>query len=169
MRGLKGSFVTKRCARFHYGTNCHNKFIVGRHPLSSKFWSFCHRKFKARNTKKSYVPKNDPVCGSRHIAIGFKSEFYPRHSLIESSAIWSSSSDKASLMYSILLKKVCTLEVDFSKILRRAFPLRRDRVGDNYRKLAYDLVMKIDSGTMDFELNVNDVEYGSVSASFDEN
>ena len=66
------------------------------------------------------------------------------------------------------MTKVCTLHTDLSRVPKRAFRSIRDERGVKVSQLSYSLEMRIDSASMEFELKVDGVGYGSVAASFDD-
>lgn len=64
-------------------------------------------------------------------------------------------------------KVLCTMLVNLSKIPSRLYKSQRSPDGRVYHSLDYQIGMQLRSGGLKFDLRVDDVIYGNVTASFD--
>lgn len=174
MRGLEGTLVKERRARYHYGTDFDAPYRKRKHPQSSQFWCDCACEFRAKGAMKWYVSKNDKVSEQRAITFPFTRYVYDKDDDNEPTrfvreAIWASDSEEAPLMHSATMRRVCWVDVDLSVIPRRAWGhIKRDFRGRKYHELQFDLEMRIDSASMELEVKIGGVGYGLASASFDD-
>jgi hypothetical protein len=74
--------------------------------------------------------------------------------------------DEAPDSYTKGLIKVCTLTTDLSQVPRSLFTRLTTTKGVVFENLDFSLVMRIMSAELLFELRVDGVPYGSVSAKF---
>lgn len=64
-------------------------------------------------------------------------------------------------------RELCTLETDLSAVPNRYFMLRRNSKGKVYYEIHFELGLQIKSGSIHFDLRVDNVVYGNVTARFE--
>lgn len=62
---------------------------------------------------------------------------------------------------------LCTLVSNLDNVPPHLFQFKRSEDGELYQRLDYELGMQIESGGLKFDLRVDGVTYGDVTASFD--
>lgn len=65
------------------------------------------------------------------------------------------------------MRVLCTLTVDLNAIPQRYWENRTNSKREKYQRLDYQLGMQIKSGGIHFDLRVDDVVYGNVTAKFE--
>ena len=170
-RGLQDSIVTARKCRFHYGIIIAAAFREGVHPQSSKYWDENDEIYRARSAMCWYIKKGEAIANEREIKFAFQRSWandpLAQHTVIEVDLLASSDSTQALMRSDAEVFKVCTLRTDLGSVSRRHFRPSTNASGKKLYRLDYKLVMKIDSASIDFALEVDGETIGTVAASFD--
>lgn len=172
-RGLQDSIVMSRKCRFHYGISKSPKFRSGIHPESSRVWCNVEEAFDACGVMHWYLSRGETITKDHRVAFEFMLT-WAEHPLsddgdseFETDLLASAAPSQALMEDDAGVFKVCTLSADFSTVPRRRFRKCTAPSGKRYYKLDFELVMKINSADIEFDLMVDDKSYGSVTASFD--
>jgi len=174
IRGLEGSIVTERRCRYHYGTKCCPTYDETKHPLNCRYWDELDEIYRASRCMDWYIAKNVPVSEQRAISLQFiqaytEQKYCNEQTLMEKVTLYACTDNEAPILYDDrpAFMKVCSIKTDLRIVPRELFSPRTTSTGIKYWNLSYEVEMKIDSASLEFELKVNGLGYGSVKASFD--
>lgn len=84
--------------------------------------------------------------------------------LTHKTSLYACQDETAPHMFNTQFSSVCTLTTNLKAISRICFELRVNQNGMRCIELDFEIVMKIDSASFDFQLSVNNHIYGSVAA-----
>lgn len=170
--GLRGDFVVERRARYHYGVTYDADYDDEVHSAELKTLDKDDNKWRVKNCMQWFVRKNEPISAKRTVSFPMQRDFSRGTPLREDYELWACSDEEAP-MYKKSddgLFKVCQLTIDLSQVPEHEFFIkyRTKCQGGPFRRLLYDLVMRIDSAKLSFDLEIDEESYGRVEASFDE-
>lgn len=170
--GFAKGIVSERQCRYNYGIRVNPIFVAGIHPISSKYWDDFDNCWRACNSMSWYVSKGEAVSAEREIILPVCKNFedVPQEGVkqVVNQKLLASSLASAPVMYHADTTFVlCTVAVDVSGVPKRLFRLQTNGLGKKRYKLSMDLIMKIDSATIQFEVKVDGQSYGLATASFD--
>ncbi|KAF2873169.1 Hsp70 family protein-like protein [Massariosphaeria phaeospora] len=166
LRGLEGSMVVSRMSRWHYGTSYATVFDEAKHPLSDRYYSPLWQKFMISDRMQWHIAKGAQVSESHPISFHYTRNFRPGQSLVVEDDLIACDSDTAPDAYTKNLIHVCTLTTDLNTVPRSLFTRLTTTTGVEFDNLDFTLDMKIESAGLVFELRVDRVRYGAVSAKF---
>ncbi|CAK7209363.1 hypothetical protein SCUCBS95973_000413 [Sporothrix curviconia] len=82
LRGLEGSMVLSRRARFHYGTSYATVYDEAKHSVSERYWSPLWERWMVSDRMQWHIAKGDSISPLSPIAFHYTRNFRPGQSLI---------------------------------------------------------------------------------------
>ncbi|ORY11639.1 Hsp70 family protein-like protein [Clohesyomyces aquaticus] len=166
LRGLEGSMVMSRRSRWHYGTSYATVFDEAKHPISDRYWSPLWERWMVSDRMQWHIAKGAQVSESQPISFHYTRNFRPGQSLVVEDDLIACDADAAPDSYRKGLINVCTLTTDLNTVPKSLFTRLTTTKGVEFDNLDFTLDMKIESAGLMFELKVDGVRYGAVSAKF---
>ena len=187
LRGLEGSMVLSRRARFHYGTSYATVYDEAKHSVRERYWSPLWERWMVSDRMQWHIAKGDSISPLSPIAFHYTRNFRPGQSLIVTDDLIASAADVPPESYTrggqpdpgkdalhgstgdasgTGLIHVCTLTTDLSAVPRSLFTRLTTTRGVEFDNLDFTLEMVVDSAGLGFELKVDGVRYGRVEADF---
>ena len=186
LRGLEGSMVLSRRSRWHYGTSYATVFDEARHPISDRYWSPLWERWMVSDRMQWHIAKvsssfcppiyfyvtftnfyqGAQVSESQPISFHYTRNFRPGQSLIVEDDLIACDAETAPDSYQKGLISVCTLTTDLNTVPKSLFTRLTTTKGVEFDNLDFTLDMRIESAGLVFELKVDGVRYGAVSAKF---
>ncbi|KAF2281477.1 Hsp70 family protein-like protein [Westerdykella ornata] len=166
LRGLEGSMVVSRRSRWHYGTSYATVFDEAKHPISDRYWSPLWERWMVSDRMQWHIAKGAQVSENSPISFHYTRNFRPGQSLIVEDDLIACDDDVAPDSYRKGLINVCTLTTDLNAVPKTLFTRLTTTKGVEFDNLDFTLDMRIESAGLVFELKVDGVRYGSVSAKF---
>lgn len=172
LRGLEGAeLVVSRKSRRHYGIVTRAEFVDGVHPVSCKAWDDLNEKWMADNRMTWYIKKGWTVSSTKSVLKTWYSRFTPGHSRTVTYDLIVCDEDRAPDGYESYAgsptKSLCKLTVNLNSVPAALWKERRTTDGRPYKGLSFQIGMQITSGGLNFDMRVDDVVYGAVTATFD--
>jgi hypothetical protein len=163
--------VQSRRARYNYGIVYCPDFEPSIHPASCRRWGELTESWKAENRLKWYIAKGQTVLSSEPILLDFHNDFESLGNRRTSARLIFNQQDEAPSAFdehpNSSTPILCRLEVNVNVVPERYFEKRVNSKGKKYERLAYVLGMRVTSGTLKFDLRVDGVVYGEVTAEFE--
>ncbi|PWW80315.1 hypothetical protein C7212DRAFT_172169, partial [Tuber magnatum] len=170
IRGLEGSMVVARQARYHYGTSYATVWEESKHPVQDRYWSPLWERWMVSDRMQWHIARGEPVSDKVPISFHYTRNFRPGQSLkIEDDLISCERETAPASMADAnkhLVKTVCTLTTDLSSVPKSKFTRLTTSKGIAFDNLDFTLDLIVDSASLVFELKVEGVAYGSVTAKF---
>ncbi|KAI9795467.1 MAG: hypothetical protein M1835_005699 [Candelina submexicana] len=166
LRGLEGSMVVSRRSRWHYGTSYATVFDEERHPVSDRYWSPLWERWMVSDRMQWHIAKGEQVSERRAVSFHYTRNFRPGQSLIVEDDLIGCDADVAPDAFKKGLINVCTLTTDLNAVPKTLFTRLTTTKGIEFDNLDFTLDMTIDSASLIFELKVDGVGYGVVTAKF---
>ncbi|KAH0551471.1 hypothetical protein GP486_007314 [Trichoglossum hirsutum] len=166
LRGLEGSMVVSRRSRWHYGTSYATVFDEERHPVSDRYWSPLWERWMVSDRMQWHIAKGEQVSERKAVSFHYTRNFRPGQSLVVEDDLIACDSDAAPDAYKKGLINVCTLTTDLNAVPKTLFTRLTTTKGIEFDNLDFTLDMTIDSASLIFELKVDGVRYGHVTAKF---
>ncbi|KAI9869355.1 MAG: hypothetical protein M1813_000144 [Trichoglossum hirsutum] len=166
LRGLEGSMVVSRRSRWHYGTSYATVFDEDRHPVSDRYWSPLWERWMVSDRMQWHIAKGEQVSERKAVSFHYTRNFRPGQSLVVEDDLIACDSDVAPDAYKKGLINVCTLTTDLNAVPKTLFTRLTTTKGIEFDNLDFTLDMTIDSASLIFELKVDGVRYGHVTAKF---
>ncbi|CAI6268735.1 unnamed protein product [Periconia digitata] len=166
LRGLEGSMVVSRRSRWWYGTSYATVFDETRHPIADRYWSPLWERWMVSDRMQWHIAKGAQVSEASPISFHYTRNFRPGQSLIVEDDLIACDLDTAPDAYRKELINVCTLTTDLNTVPKSLFTRLTTTKGVEFDNLDFTLDMRIESAGLVFELRVDGVKYGGVSAKF---
>lgn len=170
LRGLEGSMVLSRRARFHYGTSYATVYDETKHEVGERYWSPLWERWMVSDRMQWHFAKGDSISPLEPIAFHYTRNFRPGQSLLVTDDLLACAADEPPAAYARgrdpNLVHVCTLTTDLSAVPRSLFTRLTTTRGVEFDNLDFTLEMVVDSAGLGFELKVDGVRYGRVEAEF---
>ncbi|KAI9836017.1 MAG: hypothetical protein M1837_003535 [Sclerophora amabilis] len=166
LRGLEGSMVVSRRSRWHYGTSYATVFDEERHPVSDRYWSPLWERWMVSDRMQWHIAKGEQVSERRAVSFHYTRNFRPGQSLIVEDDLIACDADVAPGAFQKGLIPVCSLTTDLNAVPKPLFTRLTTTKGIEFDNLDFTLDMTIDSAALVFELKVDGVRYGHVTAKF---
>ncbi|KAL0635321.1 hypothetical protein Q9L58_005711 [Maublancomyces gigas] len=166
IRGLEGSMVVTRKARYHYGTSYATVWEENKHPIADRYWSPLWERWMVSDRMQWHIARGQPVSDCTPISFHYTRNFRPGQTLIVEDELMMCQSEIAPQNMSADVGSVCTLMTDLSAVPRSEFTKLTTSKGVEYLNLDFSLDFIVDSASLMFELKVGGVAYGSVTATF---
>ncbi|KAI9770801.1 MAG: hypothetical protein M1840_003051 [Geoglossum simile] len=166
LRGLEGSMVVSRRSRWHYGTSYATVFDEDRHPVSDRYWSPLWERWMVSDRMQWHIAKGEQVSERKAVSFHYTRNFRPNQSLVVEDDLIACDADVAPDAYKKGLINVCTLTTDLNAVPKTLFTRLTTTKGIEFDNLDFTLDMTIDSASLIFELKVDGVRYGHVTAKF---
>ncbi|OWY57130.1 hypothetical protein AA0119_g9414 [Alternaria tenuissima] len=166
LRGLEGNMVISRRSRWHYGTSYATVFDEAKHPISDRYWSPLWERWMVSDRMQWHIAKGAQVSENRPISFHYTRNFRPGQSLIVEDDLIACDSDTAPDSFKKGLINVCTLTTDLNTVPKSLFTRLTTTKGVEFDNLDFTLDMRCESAGLVFELKVDGVRYGGVSAKF---
>lgn len=196
LRGLEGSMVVSRRSRWHYGTSYATVFDEAKHPIEDRYWSPLWERWMVSDRMQWHIAKvrhlpvliyakgtaviqkdircrlhidhlqGAQVSESAPISFHYTRNFRPGQSLIVEDDLIACEADVAPDSFRKGLMNVCTLTTDLNTVPKSLFTRLTTTKGVEFDNLDFTLDMRIESAGLMFELMVDGVRYGGVSAKF---
>ena len=189
LRGLEGSMVLSRRARYHYGTSYATVYDESKHSVSERYWSPLWERWMVSDRMQWHIAKDDSMSPLSPIAFHYTRNFRPGQSLVVTDDLIACADDVPPDAYSRPtnvdavatdrskvdgvrsssgngLIHVCTLTTDLGAVPRTLFTRLTTTRGVEFDNLDFTLEMVVDSAGLGFELKVDGVRYGRVEADF---
>ncbi|KAI9832344.1 MAG: hypothetical protein M1826_002030 [Phylliscum demangeonii] len=167
LRGLEGSMVVSRRSRWHYGTSYATVFDPDRHPIADRYWSPLWERWMVSDRMQWHIAKGAQISEHAPISFHYTRNFRPGESLIVDDDLIACEHDPApaSVRKGATLT-VCTLTTDLRAVPKALFTRLTTSKSVEFDNLDFTLDMTIDSAALVFELKVDGVRYGGVTAKF---
>ncbi len=161
--------VTSRKARRHYGVAGSNLFDSAVHPKSCKFWDEMDGEWRARNRMKWFITKGCTVSSTDPILAPYACDFTDGRKtmtveLIVCDDVAPPGYDSRPIASTRIL---CRMPVNLETVPTQLWKQRVSPSGLPYQSLHYEVGMQMESGGLKFDMRVDDVVYGSITATFD--
>lgn len=186
LRGLEGSMVVSRRSRWHYGTSYATVYNEELHPVSDRYWSPLWERWMVSDRMQWHIAKvrtdhnplflfrdvqpsttqGEQVSERKAVSFHYTRNFRPGQPLIVEDDLIACDDDIAPPSYRRGLINVCTLTTDLNAVPKTLFTRLTTTKGIEFDNLDFTLDMTIDSAHLVFELKVDGVRYGSVTAKF---
>ncbi|KAF2748930.1 actin-like ATPase domain-containing protein [Sporormia fimetaria CBS 119925] len=166
LRGLEGSMVVSRRSRWHYGTSYATVFDETKHPISDRYWSPLWERWMVSDRMQWHIAKGAQVSETQPTSFHYTRNFRPGQSLIVEDDLIACDADVAPDSFSKGLINVCSLTTDLNNVPKSLFTRLTTTKGVEFDNLDFTLDMRIESAGLVFELRVDGVRYGAVSAKF---
>ncbi|KAI9805455.1 MAG: hypothetical protein M1825_000706 [Sarcosagium campestre] len=166
LRGLEGSMVVSRRSRWHYGTSYATVFDEERHPVSDRYWSPLWERWMVSDRMQWHIAKGEQVSERKAVSFHYTRNFRPGQSLIVEDDLIACDDETAPDAYKKGLINVCSLTTDLNAVPKPLFTRLTTTKGIEFDNLDFTLDMTIDSAALVFELKVDGVRYGHVTAKF---
>ncbi|EON64758.1 hypothetical protein W97_03991 [Coniosporium apollinis CBS 100218] len=166
LRGLEGSIVTNRRSRWHYGTSYATVFDETRHPVTDRYWSPLWERWMVSDRMQWHISKGEQVNENQPISFHYTRNFRPGQSLIVEDDLIACDAEIAPDSYQKDFINVCTLTTNLNTVPRGLFTRLTTTKGVEFDNLDFTLDMRIESAGLMFELKVDGIRYGAVSAKF---
>ncbi|KAI9793023.1 MAG: hypothetical protein M1833_000844 [Piccolia ochrophora] len=166
LRGLEGSMVVSRRSRWHYGTSYATVFDEERHPVSDRYWSPLWERWMVSDRMQWHIAKGEQVSERKAVSFHYTRNFRPGQSLIVEDDLIACADDVCPDAFRKGLINVCTLTTDLNAVPKPLFTRLTTTKGIEFDNLDFTLDMTIDSAALIFELKVDGVRYGHVTAKF---
>ncbi|KAI9747653.1 MAG: hypothetical protein M1815_004008 [Lichina confinis] len=166
LRGLEGSMVVSRRSRWHYGTSYATVYDEERHPASDRYWSPLWERWMVSDRMQWHIAKGSQVSECAPVSFHYTRNFRPGQSLVVEDDLIACDADVAPGSFRKGLITVCTLTTDLGAVPKTLFTRLTTTRGVEFDNLDFTLDMTIDSASLIFELKVDGVRYGHVTAKF---
>ncbi|KAF2639252.1 actin-like ATPase domain-containing protein [Massarina eburnea CBS 473.64] len=166
LRGLEGSMVVSRRSRWWYGTSYATVFDESKHPIEDRYWSPLWERWMVSDRMQWHIAKGAQVSEATPISFHYTRNFRPGQSLIVEDDLIACDLDSAPDSFRKELINVCTLTTDLNTVPKSLFTRLTTTKGVEFDNLDFTLDMRIESAGLMFELRVDGVRYGGVSAKF---
>ncbi|KAK6003767.1 hypothetical protein QM012_009538 [Aureobasidium pullulans] len=166
IRGLDDSMVSSRRSRLHYGTSYATVFDETKHDTADRYWSPLWERWMVSDRMQWHISKNTAISPETPISFHYTRNFMPNQSLIVTDELIACGSDIAPPSRTKTLSTVCTLRTDLNAVPQELFTRLKTSKGAEFLNLDFELVMRIQSADLVFELRVGGVGYGVVQAEF---
>lgn len=189
LASLRKKVVLSRKARRHYGIVCNSLFDATKHPERLKYWSSKSETWRANEQLSWHIERDADLPTDQPILITFYSSWWHHEGWPDSVSLRIIVSDAlhppVEFDPSRETRVLCRLKVDLENVPRHLFEECTNSKGLLYRTLYYKVGMIVQSGmyigieyeyranlslclgSVYFDLRVNDVVYGVVSANFE--
>ncbi|CAK7272772.1 hypothetical protein SEPCBS57363_005315 [Sporothrix epigloea] len=94
LRGLEGSMVLSRRARYHYGTSYATVYDQAKHSVSERYWSPLWERWMVSDRMQWHIAKDDSISPLSPIAFHYTRNFRPGQSLIVTDDLLACAADK---------------------------------------------------------------------------
>jgi hypothetical protein len=118
------------------------------------------------STLTPHLPQDTAISPATPISFHYTRNFRPSQSLIVEDELIACGSDIAPSSHTKTLSTVCTLRTDLAAVPEILFTRLKTSKGVEFLNLDFELVMRILSADLVFELRVGGVGYGVVQAEF---
>lgn len=141
------------------------------HPWSCRVWDHNDERWTATNRMQWYIGKGQTVSSESPILFDFYRTFSKGERKVCTEQLIVCDQNTAPAGFEAQpgspTRVLCNLKVDLKKIPGRFWTKHETSNGKQYNRIEYQLGMQIQSGTIKFDIRVEDVVYGNVTASFD--
>ncbi|CAK4028306.1 heat shock 70 kDa 12B-like [Lecanosticta acicola] len=166
IRGIEGSVVEKRRSRWHYGTSYATVWDERKHPIEDRYWSPLWERWMVADRMQWHISKGTPISADQPISFHYTRNFRPGQTLVVEDDLIGCETEEAPDAMDMSLVKVCTLTTDLNAVPKGLFTRLTTTKGIEFDNLDFELVMKIESANLTFELRVDNQPYGMVKADF---
>ncbi|KAL8397751.1 hypothetical protein RB594_004453 [Gaeumannomyces avenae] len=166
LRGLEGSMVISRKARYHYGTSYATVYDEDKHSVNERYWSPLWERWMVSDRMQWHIAKGEAISPLSPIAFHYTRNFRPGQSLVVTDDLIACEADEPPAAYTRDLIHTCTLTTDLNAVPRSLFTRLTTTKGVEFDNLDFTLEMIVDSAGLGFELKVDGVRYGRVEAEF---
>jgi hypothetical protein len=172
LRGLEGTeYVLSRKARNCYGVTCTESYDPDIHSPSRKYWSEFDEEFRVRDRMRWFIRKGSTVSSSEPVLFPFYTNFADIGSSMYRTKLIFSKIDDAPDDYDASpgsqTETLCRLEVDLDMVPHKHWTFKNTTDGSRFKRLDFQLGMHVKSGNITFDLRIDGVVYGEVSANFE--
>ncbi|KAK4554208.1 hypothetical protein LTR86_008736 [Recurvomyces mirabilis] len=172
LRGLEqDDTVLSRIARRNYGVIYNTDFDPEVHDDSLRAWSRFYECWQATNQMQWFIRTGQTVSSSSPITFGYRRSFFAQDNRIVQSSLVYCDLDQAPSTFSNAVgsatRKLCQLTTDLGRVPAELWTQHVNNSGLGYSTLSYKFAMQIESGGLRFELLVDGVVYGQVTAAFE--
>jgi hypothetical protein len=184
IRGLDDSMVSSRRSRLHYGTSYATVYDETKHDIADRYWSPLWERWMVSDRMQWHISKvlfpsppykpqttdtsrqGTAISPDTPISFHYTRNFRPSQSLVVEDELIACGSDLAPSSRTKTLSTVCTLRTDLAAVPESLFTKLKTSKGQEFLNLDFELVMRILSADLVFELWVGGVGYGVVQAEF---
>lgn len=184
IRGLDDSMVSSRRSRLHYGTSYATVYDETKHDIADRYWSPLWERWMVSDRMQWHISKvlfpsppyrlqttknflqGTAISPDTPISFHYTRNFRPSQSLVVEDELIACGSDLAPSSRTKTLSTVCTLRTDLAAVPESLFTKLKTSKGQEFLNLDFELVMRILSADLVFELRVGGVGYGVVQAEF---
>ncbi|KAJ5689948.1 hypothetical protein N7462_004340 [Penicillium macrosclerotiorum] len=156
IRGLQGNSVQTRKSRCHYGIACSERFDPFVHSRKNRIWCQYEEQWMASSIMRWYINKGESLAEEKPIRFSWYRTVGLHESLVFHEP----------LRFSIAKSAPSELEADLNRIPKELFDKHRNSRGEEYYRIHFDMVMTPTSASLLFDLEFNNISYGTVRAKY---
>jgi len=158
--------VLERKARRHYGVRCNESWDETRHSPDNKFWCELEEEWKAKRQMFWFIRKGQAVVPDSPASFPFFSKDDDYRG--PGTALYVCDADEAPEEYSRdIVRKLCDLRTEVTTLPRSQWKRKVNSVGKAYKVLGYNYCIAVESASLRFSCEIDEVSYGSVGARFE--
>ncbi|KAL7275475.1 hypothetical protein RUND412_001582 [Rhizina undulata] len=165
IRGME-TIVQTRKSRHHYGVKYWEYWDENMHDPKNKYWDTTREKWLAENQIKWYIAKGTEVSEDESISFPFYITFEDHHSRILVDELVCCDETFPPKEIDSSVTTVCKLRSDLTPVPKSLYTKGRNSKGVEYEGLHFSMEMSVLSASLLFELRVDGVRYGEVTADF---
>lgn len=165
IRGME-TIVQTRKSRYHYGVKYWEYYDENIHSEEHKYWDTTREKWLAENQIKWYIAKGTEMSEDESIAFPFYITFEDHHSRVLVDELVCCQETFPPKCIDSTVKTVCKLRSDLTNVPKSMYTKGRNSKDVEYEGLHFTMEMTVLSASLLFELSVDGVRYGEVTADF---
>lgn len=172
LRGLEGTeLILNRKSRRHYGVKCTTAFNSVVHSVSRRYWDEYDEVWRVNDQMEWYIKKGETVSSTEPVLFPFykTSSVHANNETITQELIVCDDSAAPSAYEGVpgsSTRVVCKMVVNLQSVPRHLWKDRCNSSGTRYHRLDFEMGMQIESGGLRFDLRIDGVVYGKVTATF---
>ncbi|RPB08315.1 actin-like ATPase domain-containing protein [Morchella conica CCBAS932] len=165
LRGLEGSIIASRKARYHYGTSYATVWEEGKHPKAERYWSPLWERWMIDDRMEWHINRGQSISENTPIRFHYTRNF-ESSLIVEEELMICESAIAPMTRKDQSVRPLCTLKTDLSTVPKKEFTRLETSDGRVFMNLDFALELRVDSASLMFELKVKGISYGSVTATF---
>ncbi|RDW66734.1 hypothetical protein BP5796_09483 [Coleophoma crateriformis] len=167
-KAISDETVTNHITKYHYGITCRQPWNETEHLEEDKSWDANECCWIATGQMHWYIFRGENITKTKPIRHGFYTtvtdaaqlKHVPTH-------IYFSASSTAATRLELDVLPLCNMVARFDTKLFETLPEKTNRNGIKYRKLEYDIEMKVSSGSLEWSLDFEGMKKGQASIAID--
>ncbi|RDW62305.1 hypothetical protein BP6252_11738 [Coleophoma cylindrospora] len=163
-KAISDETVTNHIAKYHYGVTCRRTWDETKHLEEDKSWDAKECCWIATGQMDWYIFRGENITKTKPIRHGFyitvTEAAQLKHVLTH---IYFSASSTAAPRLEPDVLPLCSMVARFDTKVFETLPEKTNRNGVKYRKLAYEIEMKVSSGSLEWSLDFEGMKKGQAS------